>query len=343
MAARGSLNAVLEFLPTTPSINSKHTSFNDIFRSSRLGTLYNLSKRDQLFYARHQQPFPKHQVISSFNAAHRRGEWGLKRPLPPVKDSHIVVNQLDTEERQTPYYFATEKPKFVKRIQEMSIVLEPVGKRPAREQEKLREQISRKPRSLLQDTHPQWNRSIGDEDGPRVLVLSSNKLRGYIDSISNRRNRNRFRDAQDRLQPKIIDQSSDGFSQLVQGYLDISLDAPPFKTHPTAGLTYAAKGFLPIPTAHQNDYRLWIGGSRLGRCVRIKGHVNELEGGAALINGMVARMKRGSMVVRDRKELIRLKVETAQINPFGRLEVTVSTPWSAGEYHRKDGMDVHSA
>jgi hypothetical protein len=47
---------------------------------------------------------------------------GLKRPLPPVKDIHIVVNQLDTEERQTPYYFAMEKPKFVKRIQEMSIV-----------------------------------------------------------------------------------------------------------------------------------------------------------------------------------------------------------------------------
>jgi hypothetical protein len=218
-----------------------------------------------------------------------------------------------------------------------------MDKRPAREQEKLRERISRKPRSLLHDTHPQWNRSIGDEDGPRVLTLSSNKLRGYLDSISNRRNRKRFRDAQNRLQPKIIDQSSDGFSQLVQGYLDISLDAPPFKTHPTAGLTYAAKGFLALPTAHQDDYRLWIGSSRLGRCVRIKGNVNELEGGAALINGIVARMKRGSVVVRDRKELVRLKVEKAQINPFGRLEVTVSTPWTAGEYHRTDRVDVHSA
>jgi hypothetical protein len=48
----------------------------------------------------------------------------------------------------------------------------------------------------------------------------------------------------------------------------------------------------------------------------------------ALVNGIVAQMTGRCVVVRDRLQLVRLKVESAQINPFGRLEVTVSTPWT---------------
>ena len=333
---RNSLNALLELLPRSPSINSKHSSFNDIFRSSRLGTLYNLSKKDQSYYGRHQQPHPEHQVISSYNAAHRRGEWGLKRPLPLVRDSHIVINQLDTEERQTPFYFAADKPKFVKRIQEMSIVLEPWDKTPTREQERLREIVSRRPRSLLRDGHPQWNRSNVDESGLRLITLSANKLRAYFDTINNKLNRKRFKEAQlesGKLEPGIWDESSDSFTQLVQSYLDISLDAPPFQTHPTAGLTYASKGFHPSPSARSNDYQTWFGAPRLGRCQGLKKPGNE--GEAVLVHGIAARVKRGSPLIYDRKERVRVKVESAQINPFGQLEVTVSTPWPTSQSNDK--------
>ena len=327
--ARNSLNVLLELLPGSPSIHSKHSSFNDIFRSSRLGTLYNLSKKDQSFYGRHQQPHPEHQVISSFNAAHRRGEWGLKRPLPPVRDSHIVINQLDTEERQTPFYFAAEKPKFIRRIQEMSIVLEPSDKTPAREQKRLRELVPRRPRSLLQDGHPQWNLSNVDESGLRLLTLSANKLRAYFDAINNKANRKRFKEAQ--LESQILDETSDSFTELVQGYLDVSLDAPPFQTHPTAGLTYASKGFQPGHASRSDDYRTWFGAPRLGRCQRIKRPGNEVEGGAVLVHGIVARVKHGSPLIYDRKERIAVRVESSQVNPFGRLEVTVSTPWPTNQ------------
>src|SRR5271154_6221920 len=95
--------SLLKLLPQTPSIRSTHKSFNDVFRSSRLATIQNISSQDPSFYTRHRQHHPKHQVISSFNAAHRWGDWGLKRPFPPVKAAHIIVPEFATQERQTPY------------------------------------------------------------------------------------------------------------------------------------------------------------------------------------------------------------------------------------------------
>jgi hypothetical protein len=44
----------------------------------------------------------------------------------------------------------------------------------------------------------------------------------------------------------------------------------------------------------------------------------------ALVYGIVAKVERGQKFVPDRSELVALKVESANINPFGRLEVTMA-------------------
>lgn len=329
MRSRGSLyqytGSLLKLLPETPSIRSKHKSFNDVFRSSRLATIQNLSSEDPQFYTRHIQYHPKHQVISSFNAAHRRGDWGLKRPLPPVKDAHIIVSEFDTQERQTPYTFATEKPRFVRRMKEFGLVLSvpAFDNTLAKNLEyRLPERQARRPRSPLEHLHPQWNRSSGNETGPRILTLSVSEFRKYLRNISGKR---AGLDAT-RLRLGISDNQSDAAKQLVQAYLDIPLHRPAYQTHPTAGLTYSGPGSIPSSLiGTRGDAQTMAGGPRLGRIIKQKSGAPAVSiFHIALVYGIVARVDKGPKVVPDRSEQVALKVESSHVNPFGRLEVVMS-------------------
>src|SRR6202021_1775194 len=160
------------------------------FRGSRLATIPKVTSQPPSYFTRHQQFYPQHQVISSFNSAHRRGDWGLKRPLPPVKDANIISSELDTQERQTPFTFATEKPRFIKRMTEFGLEL----KVPATDAQwakapdySLAERQSRRPRSPLEHLHPQWNRKTGAETGPWILGLSSTEFSRFLRNVSDKR------------------------------------------------------------------------------------------------------------------------------------------------------------
>ena len=315
---------LLQLLPQTPSIRSKHKSFNEIFRSSRLATIQNISSDDPSFYTRHRQHYPKHQVISSFNAAHRWGDWGLKRPFPPVKDAHIIVTEFDTQERQTPYTFATEKPRFVRRMKEFGLVLRvPVSDtRLAKTLEyRLPERQSRRPRSPLQHLHPQWIRGSGNETGPRILTLSRYEFRKFLRSIDGKRTE---LDAT-RSRLGVTDSQSDATKQLVQACLDIPLHKPIYQTHPTAGLTYSTNGSMPSTRfGTRSDAWTMIGGPRPGRLLKPKPGPGTNSFHIALVYGIVAKVERGQKFVPDRSETVALKVESANVNPFGRLELTMS-------------------
>ena len=319
-------DTVLELLPQTPSIHSKHTSFNDVFRLSRLGTMHNISNREPSYDARHAQYYPTHQVITSFNTAHRRGDWGLKRPFPPVKDPHIIVNEIESQERQTPYTFATEKPRFVRRMKEFGLVLSvpQIDTNRAKTLEyRLPERQTHRVKSPLEHLHPQWNRLSGNETGPRISTLSEIEFGGkFLRSISGRRAE---LDAAC-LRLGITDRQSDAAKQLVKAILDLPLDKPAYQTHPTAGLTYSAKGSMPSSrTGTRSDAQTMAGGPREGRLIRPKSRPNSLSiFHIALVYGLVARVDKGRRVVPDRSKPVALKVESACVNPFGRLEVVTS-------------------
>ena len=316
--------SLLQLLPQSPSIRSRHKSFNDIFRSSRLASIQNISPEEPSFYNRHRQYHPKHQVISSFNAAHRWGDWGLKRPFPPVKDPHIVVTEFDTQERQTPYTFGSEKLRFVRRMQEFGLVLEvPISDtRLSRTLEyRLPERQSRRPRSPLQHLHPQWVRGSGNETGPRILTLSAYEFRKFLRTIDGKRGELDTT----RLRLGITDNQSEATKQLVQAVLDLPLHKPVYQTHPTAGLSYSTRGSLPsTPFGTKSDTRIMKGGTRPGRLLKPKIGPGVSTFHTALVYGIVAKVEGGLKFVPDRSEAVALKVEVANVNPFGRLELIMS-------------------
>jgi hypothetical protein len=317
-------DTVLGLLPQAPTRRPIHKSFNDVFKSSRLASIPRISKETPSFFARHQQYYPQYQVISSFNAAHRRGDWGLKRPLPPVKDSHIIVSELDTEEYQTTYDFATEKPRFVRRMKEFGLVLSvPIGDTMSTDywHYMLSERQSRRPRSPLEHLHPQWNRTVGNELGPRMQTLSPLQLKKFLRWISGKRAE--FDSACLRL--KINDPQSRAARQLAMALFDIPLNGHVYQTHPTAGLTYSAKGWMPsTPTGTRSDLRTTAGGSRNGRPIPIPTNDGQAAPKTALVYGIVARLEKGLEGLYDRSVPVELQVVSAHVTPFGRVELTLS-------------------
>lgn len=317
---------LLELLPQSRSAHSKHTPFSDLFRSSRLASVQQLRPQIPSFFTRHQQHYPTHQVISSFNAAHRRGEWGLKRPLPRVKDAHIVVSDIDSQERQTPFTFATEKPRFIRRMKELCLALQVpsidntlANHMPYR----LPERQSRRPRSPLEHLHPQWNRKSGNERGPQLLTLSHNSFKNFLRTAAGKR--------EDldviRVRLGITDNQKEATKELIQACLDLPMHKPVYQTHPTAGLAYSVKGWMPsTPNGTQSDARTRVGGTRPGRLLRPQARKRDVFGpSSALVHGVVARVESGWKSVPDRRTPVELQVESAAISPFGRLELTVTT------------------
>lgn len=327
-------NTVLELLPETPSIRSKHKSFNNVFISSRVASVQNISSQEPSFLTRHQRHYPQHQVISSFNAAHRRGDWGIKRPLPLVQDAHIIVSEFDSQERQTPFTFATEKPRFVRRMKEFGLILGLPSTdkfRASSQQYRLSWRQLHRPRSPLEHLHPQWNRKAGNETGPRIVTLAPNEFEKFLRSVSAKRAE---LDAA-RLREGINDEQSEGAKQLVQAYLDLPLQKPAYQTHPTAGLAYSAKGAMPTtPTGTHSDISIVVGGPRPGRLLS-----PDVMAGSrstpALVYGIVARIDEAWRSGSNRNEVVALTVKSASVNPFGRLELTMS-PLLATSITRRD-------
>ena len=315
---------LLDLLPQSPS-HSKHKPFNDLFRCSRLASVQQLKPQFPSFFTRHQQHYPSHQVLSSFNAAHKRGEWGLKRPLPLMKDSHIIINGIDSQERQTPFAFATEKPRFIRRMKELCLVLHvpPIDNTLANHMPyRLPERQSRRPRSPLEHLHPQWNRKSGNERGPQLLTLSPGAFDDFLQTAASKR--------QDldvtRSKLRITDSQKEATKELIQACLDLPMHKPVYQTHPTAGLTYSAKGWMSsTPNGTQSDIRTKVGGTRIGRLLRPPKSRDAFGPQSALVHGIVARVESGWKAVPKRGNPVELQVESATISPFGRLELTVST------------------
>ncbi|KAK3312421.1 mitochondrial ribosomal protein MRP51 [Apodospora peruviana] len=70
--------------------------------------------------------FPTHQVITTLNSSRRRGDWGLKRPLPlrsttKGKTAMIRVKQIDSIEHITDYSTATDHGLTLQKFQELRL------------------------------------------------------------------------------------------------------------------------------------------------------------------------------------------------------------------------------
>lgn len=305
-------DSLLAVLPASPSLRSQHKSFADVFRLSRLAAVPKVTNDAPDYITRHQQYFPKHQVLSSFNSAHRRGEWGLKRPLPPVKSAHIIVTELDTQERQTPYTFAPEKTRFVRRMKEFGLELKVpttdahVATSPTYW---LLERQSKRPRSLLEHLHPQWNRNTGAETGPWILGLKPKEFDRFLRTVADKRAE--LQATRTRL--GISESEGNRAKQLVEACLDIPPNQPAYLTHPTAGLTYSASGSMPSPLARLPPRRARINPVPLGTYTN------------ALTHGVLARVENaGLMNLPNRTQPVEVEPVSATISRSGRLELSVS-------------------
>lgn len=314
-------DAILESLPATSSNRSHHRSFIDVFKSSRIATIPKASPKPPSFFARHQQPYPQHQVLSSFNAAHQRGDWGLKRPLPPVKDAHIIVSELDSQERQTPFTFATEKVRFIKRMREFGLILTLPRSDTVHANGAvywLSERRNRRPHSPLEHFHPQWNRKSGIETGPWIIGLNSSSFDNFIGRIKNKRKEI----ASVRSKHGLADSDTDGAKHLVQAYLDIPLNKPTYETHPTAGLSYTASGFVPTTASGvKSDSVTLLGGLRAGRIIKGRSSGSAYN---ALVHGVVANVEDSRQMTANRNIPVGLQPSAASISRQGRLELSVN-------------------
>jgi hypothetical protein len=312
---------VLGLLPDSPSVRSQHKSFADIFRGSRLAAVPKVTDEPAMYLQRHQQYFPKQQVLTSFQSAHRRGEWGLKRPLPPVKNANIIVTEIDTQERQTPYIFAAEKMRFVRKMREFGLELKVptddayVAQAP---DYWLSERQARRLRSPLAHLHPQWNRNTGGETGPWILGLKSRQFSQFLETVAAKRGELHAA----RMRLGISERQSDRAKQLVQACLDIPPFKPAYITHATAGLTYSAGGSMPSPLAQTPPRR--------GRVNRVA----PLSPANILTHGIVARLENsGNMRTPSREQPVAVHPVSATIGRSGRLEVSVSLD---------DALELHS-
>ncbi|KAK0715306.1 mitochondrial ribosomal protein MRP51 [Lasiosphaeris hirsuta] len=74
------------------------------------------------------QSFPTHQIITTLASSRRRGDWGLKRPLPlwtTTKSTNAMlrVKQIDTIEDITDFSSATDQGLTLRKFQELHIPL----------------------------------------------------------------------------------------------------------------------------------------------------------------------------------------------------------------------------
>jgi hypothetical protein len=129
----------------------------------------------------------------------------------------------------------------------------------------------------------------------------------------------------------------------VQACLDIPLHKPAYKTHPTAGLTYTARGAMPsTPTGTQSDPRTIVGAPRKGRLVR-----GAMDGSyTALVSGVVAKVKNvgRSRYLPDRAYPVDVYPYdgSAVIDRHGRLDLQVSlSPPSAPPTVRSHEASPH--
>jgi len=73
-------------------------------------------------------PYPTHQIITTLPSSRKRGDWGLKRPLPlksTTKDTHalIRVKQIDSIEHITDFASASDHGITLRKFQELNIPL----------------------------------------------------------------------------------------------------------------------------------------------------------------------------------------------------------------------------
>ena len=310
-------DSILDVLPKTPSPRCQHKSFNNIFRSSRLATIPRITKDETSFLTRHERFYPMHQVLTTFTSAQRRGDWGLKRPLPQVKDAHVSVFEFDTQERQTPFTFASEKPRFVRRMRELGLTLavsspysDPANKREYRFEIRRRH----RPRSPLEHLHPQWNRKTGNESGPNILKLNERNFNKFLHNILQRR-----QEINEVLKSIKGEKHEDTIKQVVQAVLDIPTNRPVFRTHPTAGLVYSANGYM---ASTPNGTQAKTENAHPGRMIPEPG-TRESSIRKALVYGIVGRVIEVPNQVPSRRQPVALRLKSANVNPFGRLEIVL--------------------
>jgi Mitochondrial ribosomal protein subunit len=69
-------------------------------------------------------PYPTQQVIATPNFNRKRGDWGLKRPLPlksTVNSSGVQINELDTHDQITDFAPASNYEKALAKLQELNL------------------------------------------------------------------------------------------------------------------------------------------------------------------------------------------------------------------------------
>src|ERR1700761_5981563 len=118
-------NVIPRFSPNSPTAQ--------LLRSSRLFSVPPplpkpvLEDKRGSFWVRSETatlPYPTQQVIATSNFHRKRGDWGLKRPLPLRSTEHasgVQLNELDTHDQITDFAPASDYEKALAKLQELNI------------------------------------------------------------------------------------------------------------------------------------------------------------------------------------------------------------------------------
>ncbi|CAG8522158.1 7688_t:CDS:1 [Dentiscutata heterogama] len=240
------------------------------------------------------------QVYTSCGRYKIRGEWGLKRNLPPfLRTNFITVNALDTIEHQTPYKSAQTMVKFTKCWKEnfpLSKMVKPrknepslinIGKMSDKEFKRfLKEKVEPRKhewRKLIKEFDLTASTKVGDKESSLTSVETATKKHPTFDE-----------------------------------FLNITYERRPPNVQ---GLTYS----------HNNPgTNIKVQGRILNR---------DIPGGFAVgISGMVANLvsQKATLVNRINREKIEsFYVEKAEFNEYGKPSVRIS---KAPVYSTNDGL-----
>ena len=172
--------------------------------------------------------FPTHQIITTTNASRKRGDWGLKRPLPLRATTNstyamLRVNQMDSIEAITDYSSATDLGITLRKFQELHLPIT------VEEGRKTHQPYTKVPRSVFEEDRdftaidPAQRAALVDKrwkfSGPWLAGMGQGEFRRWIEKTV-RPKRSEFRDF---LKQKLAEES---FNKRLQKAMDAGETAP---------------------------------------------------------------------------------------------------------------------
>lgn len=155
---------------------------------------------------------------------------------------------------------------------------------------------------------------MGNESGPNILKLNERDFNKFLHNILRRR-----KEINEALKSIKGEKHEDTIKQVILAVLDIPTNRPVFRTHPTAGLVYSANGYMAsTPNGPQANMENAHPGRMIPQYGGREGSIRR-----ALVYGIVGKMVEVPNQVPSRRQPVALRLKSANVNPFGRLEIVL--------------------